>query len=112
MAGIAPGPSLCLVDLCLGGEDELVAEGELEPRKSVALELPDALARQAELLADRLERGRLGLEAEAELDDAPLTLGQIRHRALHALPADRLDRFLGGINRGLVGEQVAELRVA
>ena len=46
--------------LCLGGEDELVAERELEPRESVALELADALARQAELLADRLERGRLG----------------------------------------------------
>ena len=97
---------------CLRGEDELVAERELEPREGVALELPDALPRQAELLADRLERGGLGLEAEAKLDDAPLPLGQIRDRALHALPPDRLDRFLGGIDRGLVGEQVAELRVA
>src|SRR3954470_22400120 len=112
MAGIAPGHSLCLVDLCLGGEDELVAECELEPRQGVALELPDALPRQAELLADRFERGGLGLEAEAELDDAPLPLGQIRDRPLNALPADRLDRLLGGIDRRLVGEEGAELRVA
>ena len=106
-------PFAILSDLsCLGGEDELVAERELEPREGVALELPDALPRQAELLADRLERGGLGVEAEAQLDDAPLPLGQVRDRALYALPADRLDSFLGGIDRRLVGEQVAELRVA
>src|SRR3954452_14547253 len=112
MAGIAPGPSRCVVDLCLGGEDELVAERELEPRESVALELPDALPRQAQLLADRLERGGLGLEAEAKLDDAPLALRQIRDRALDALPADRLDCLFGGIDRRLVGGPVGELRVA
>src|SRR3954466_11787459 len=112
MAGIAPGHSLCLVDLCLGGEDELVAERELEPREGVALELPDALPRQAELLADRLERGGLGFEAEAKLDDAPLPLGQVRDGALDALPADRLDRLVGGIGRRLVGEQGAQLRGA
>ena len=97
---------------CLRGEDELVAERELEPREGVALELPDALPRQAELLADRLERGRLRLEAEAQLDDPALPLGQIRDRALHALAANRLDRFLGGIDRRLVGEEIAELGVA
>src|SRR3954470_10633440 len=101
MAGIAPGPSLCLVDLCLGGEDELVAERELEPRESVALELPDALPRQAELLADRLERCRLRLEAEAQLHDPALPLGEVGDRALNALAANRLDRFLGGIDRRL-----------
>ena len=99
-------------DFRLRGEDELVAERELEPRESVALELPDALPRQAELLADRLERRRLRLEAEAQLDDPALPLGQIRDRALDALAADRLDRFLGGIDRRLVGEEIAELGVA
>src|SRR5437588_648172 len=91
---------------------EAVAELQLEPRQGVALELADALARQAELLADRLERGRLGLEAEAELDDPPLPLGQVRDRALDALPAHRLHGLLGRIDRRLVGEQIAELRVA
>ena len=94
------------------GEDELVAERKLQPRQGVALELADTLPRQPELLADRLERGRLGVEAEAELDDPALPLGQVGDRALDALPAHRLDRLLGGIDRRLVGEQVAELRVA
>src|SRR5206468_6326395 len=110
--GSLPGPSGVSDLSALCGEDELVPERELEPREGVALELPDALPRQAELLTDRLERGGLGLEAEAELDDAPLPLGQVRDRALHALPANRLDRLLGGIDRGLVGEQIAELRIA
>ena len=39
----------------LGSAGELVAERELEPREGVALELADALARQAQLLADRLQ---------------------------------------------------------
>src|SRR5690242_18909860 len=112
-AGIAPGPQWCLSDpSSLGGEDELVAERKLQPREGVALELADALPRQAELLADRLEGRRLGVKAEAELDDPPLPLGQVGDRALDALPAHRLDGLLGGIGRGLVGEQVAELRVA
>ena len=42
----------------------------------MALELPDALARQVELVADRLERPRLALEAEPQLEDPPLPLGQ------------------------------------
>src|ERR1700758_2538401 len=70
------------VDLCLGGEDELVAERQLEPGESSALELPDALARQAELLADRLQRGRLGVEPEPELDDPALPLRPVRHPRL------------------------------
>src|SRR5215510_5880283 len=45
-----------------------------EPGESLALELPDPLAGQVELVADRLERPRLALEPEAELQDAPLAL--------------------------------------
>ena len=45
-----------------------------EPRERLALELADALARQIELVADRLERPRLALEAEAQLEDPPLAL--------------------------------------
>src|SRR5579875_503975 len=89
----------------LRGEDELVAQRELQPRQGVALELADTLARQPELLADRLERRRLRVEAEAQLDDPPLPLGQVGDRPLDALPAHRLDGLLGGIGGRLVGEQ-------
>src|SRR5581483_7565514 len=77
-----------------GREDELVAELELQPVQRLGLELPDALARQAELLADRLERGRLAAEAEAELDDPALPFGQVCDRALDALAAHRVDRVV------------------
>jgi hypothetical protein len=56
----------------LRGPDELVAELELQPLKRLGFELAHTLAREAELLADRLERGGLAAEAEAQLDDAPL----------------------------------------
>src|SRR5262249_29079316 len=47
-----------------------------QPRKGLALELTNALARQVELVTDRLERPRLALEAEPQLEDPPLTLGK------------------------------------
>src|SRR5262249_42107979 len=59
----------------LGRERREVAQRG-EARERLALELPDALARQVELVADRLERPRLALEAEPQLQDAPLALGQ------------------------------------
>src|SRR3954452_20220404 len=96
----------------LRGARELVAELELQAHERLALELPDALTGEAELLADRLERRGLAREAEAELDDPPLPLRQLGDRALHALAPNRLDGFLGRVDGGLVGEQVAELRVA
>ena len=55
-----------------------------KPRQSLALELPDALARQVELVADRLERPGLAVEAEAKLEDAALALGQSVESAPHA----------------------------
>src|SRR6266576_2263561 len=92
----------------LRGERDQVAERG-EPRQRLTFELPNALARQVELVADRLERPRLALEAEAELEDATLPLGQRVERAADALTAER---FLGLFERirGLaVGEQVSEL---
>src|SRR3954449_5248195 len=80
-----------------------------EPRQRLALELPDALARQVELMADRLERPRLALEPEAELEDAPLALGQRVQRLPHALPAQRLLGLVERVRGFAVGEQVAEL---
>jgi hypothetical protein len=45
-----------------------------EPGERLTLELADPLPRQVELVPDRLERPRLALEAEAQLEDPPLTL--------------------------------------
>ena len=92
----------------LGGERGQLAERG-QPRERLALELPDALARQVELVADRLERPRLALEAEAQLEDAPLALGQRVERPADALPAERLLRLVERIGRLAVGEEVAEL---
>ena len=72
-------------------------------------ELADALARQVELVADRLERPRLALEPEAELEDAALPLGQRVERLADALPAQRLLGLVERVGRLAVGEQISEL---
>src|SRR4051812_19873863 len=92
----------------LRGELEALAgEAALELREGRRLELADALARQAELLADGLECPRLAVgEAEAELDDAALPLGELRDDVPHGLAAKRLRRLLLRVDGGLVGEQV------
>src|SRR5207253_11443127 len=48
----------------LGSCDRDQVAQRAEPRERLALELADALARQVELVPDRLERPRLALEAE------------------------------------------------
>src|SRR4051794_35064723 len=47
-----------------------------EPAQCLSLELAHALAGEIELVPDGLERPRLALEPEAELEDAPLALRQ------------------------------------
>src|SRR4051812_20602814 len=93
---------------CLRGEPCELAERR-ESCEGLALELADALARQVELVADRLERPRLALEAEAQLEDAPLALRQRVERAADALAAQRLLRLVERVGGLAVGEQVAEL---
>ena len=78
-------------------------------RQRLCFDLAYALARQVELVADRLERPRLALEAEAQLEDPPLSLGKCLERAPHTLPAQRLLGLVERIGRLAVGEQVAEL---
>src|SRR5207237_2638510 len=73
------------------------------------LQLADALARQPQLLADRLEGGRLAVEAEAQLEQPALTLRQPPDGRAHRLAAHRLTGRLGRVGRALVGEEVAEL---
>ena len=50
----------------------------LEALQRLALELTDPLAREIELVPDRLERPGLALEPEAELEDPPLALRAVR----------------------------------
>ena len=54
----------------------------------MGLELPNPLAGQVELVADRLERPRLAIEAEPQLEDAPLALGESVERLANALAAE------------------------
>src|SRR5205807_6538672 len=64
---------------------------------------------QIELVADRLERPRLALEPEAELEDAPFPLGERVEGPPDALAPQRLLRLVERIGSLAVGEQVAEL---
>src|SRR3954447_26601547 len=92
----------------LGREGGQVAQRG-EPGERLTLELADALARQVELVADRLERPRLALEPEAELEDAPLALRERVERLPDPLLAQRLLGLVERVGGLAVGEQVAEL---
>ena len=94
---------------CLDDRDRAELAQRRQACERLSLELPDALARQIELVPDRLERPRLALEAEAQLEDAPLALRQSVERLAHALAAERLLRLVERIGGLAVGEQVAEL---
>src|SRR3954471_9922202 len=91
-----------------GGDGNHVAEGR-KTRERLALQLPHPLAGQIELVPDRLERPRLALEAEPQLEDPPLALGQRVERLANALPAKRLLGLLERVRGLAVGEEVAEL---
>src|SRR5436853_1038381 len=93
----------------LSGCDRDEASERAQAGQSLALELTNALARQVELVADRLERPRLAVEPEAQFEDPPLALRKRLESPPDALPAER---FLGLVERigGLaVGEQIAQL---
>src|SRR6266705_6540863 len=80
-----------------------------QPRQRLALELPDALAGQVELVPDRLERPGLALEAEAQLEDAPFPLGEGVKGPTHTLAEERLLGLVERVGGLAVGEEVAEL---
>src|SRR5262245_46055825 len=80
-----------------------------QTRQRLGLELPDTLARQVELVADRLQRPRLALEAEPQLEDAPLALGESVECLAHALAAERLLRLVERVGGLAVREEVTEL---
>src|SRR5688572_6677766 len=68
-----------------------------EARQSRTLELTGALAGDAELLPDCVQRRRLACEAEAELECPALPFGQPRERPADVLPLRRLGGQLGRI---------------
>src|SRR5215212_9360982 len=105
----SPSPFISLsLEPRSGGDGNHVAEGR-ETRERLALQLPHPLAGQVELVTDRLERPRLAFEAEAQLEDPPLALGQRVERLAHALPAKRLLRLVERVDGLAVGEEIAEL---
>src|SRR6266516_1567185 len=91
------------------GSDGLELAQRGQPRQRLALELPDALAGQVELVADRLERPRLALEAEAQLEDAPFPLGQGVEGPADTLAEERLLGLVERVGSLAVGEEIAEL---
>ena len=86
----------------------------MQPVERLRLDLPDPLAREAELAADLLEaRGLLGVaEPEPELEHPALPLVQLGQRLSEPLPLERAVGELDRILAGRVGEEVAELLVA
>jgi len=109
-------PQLFVKGELVGGCDivtEMYEAGELaqsgQPRQRLALELPDTLARQVELMADRLERPGLALEPEPELENAPLPFGECIERLADVLLAQRLLGLVERIGRFAVGKEIAEL---
>src|SRR4029453_8782460 len=93
--------------LVLGRFGQLV----LEPGQRLGLELAHALPRDAQLLADRLERHRVAADSEAQLDDPALPLRQRRDRLAHLASAQGVDRLLLGTVGVHVVEEVAELSI-
>src|SRR2546423_7433110 len=84
----------------------------LELLQRVVLDLADALSRYAEGSADLLERARLfARQAEAELDHLPLPLRQRGQCVLDVLAPERKRCLLVRRLRGVVLDEVAELRV-
>src|SRR6188472_102864 len=106
---------------CSGGLGEVAAAPEgprvvvervLQARERRLLELAHPLAGELEHAADLLERqALLAVEAEPELEYAPLALGQAREGGADALALERLVGLLDRVGGGAVGEQVAELAV-
>src|SRR5215207_6647631 len=91
------------------GRDRLEVAERRQPREGLALELVYALACEIELVPDRLERPRLALEPEAQLEDPPLALGEGVEGTPYALAAERLLGLVERVRSLAVGEEIAQL---
>lgn len=83
-----------------------------KPGERLLLELADSLSSHSDLASDRIERLLLTDEAEAKLDDASLSLGELLERGSHSVSPQRISCDLGRIDGLRVGEEVSELTVA
>ena len=82
--------------LSLGYGDGLELAESRQPSQRLTLQLAHPLARQVELVADRLERPRLSFEAEPQLEDPPLALRQgVERQQKLGRAARRLEVELG-----------------
>ena len=81
-------------------------------RERMPFELSHALARDAQLACDRVQRLLLSLEAEAKLEEAPLALRECLERASNRSPAKRFAGFLRRVECIGIGEKVSELAVS
>src|ERR671911_319883 len=91
-----------------GSDGDEVAQ-RTEARERLALELPHALTREVQLVTDRLERPRLALEPEAQLENAALPLGKRVECLAHTLASQRLLGLVERVRCLAVREQIAEL---
>src|SRR5205085_347284 len=89
------------------------ARGVAQFPKRLSFDLPDALARDGEVLADLFERvlAAVVAEAEAHLDDLLLARGERRQNLVRYLAQVRDDDGVRGVKYGLVLDEVAEVRV-
>src|SRR5919112_153534 len=78
----------------------------------IALDLAHALAADLQLAADLLQRCRLAVEAEPQLEHTALALRQVPHGLTHRPRTQCLGGLALRIDGVRVGEQVAELALA
>src|SRR5215218_2634685 len=95
----------------LGDVAELLGLRErLELLERLVLDLADALARHVERAPDLVERARvLPAQAVAELEHAPLAVGEVLQRLAQRLLGEDLGGALVGRLGPLVGDELAEL---
>src|ERR1700742_2365851 len=112
---LLPFAFLLLTSLQPFGErlEQTRARGVAELAERLGFDLPDALARHVEVLADLFERVLLAVRAEAvaELDDDLFARAEGRKPRVRHLPQVRRHDRVGRAYARLVLDEVAEVRI-